>query len=63
MEHLESKDLCARLTGNVGRVSADTFYDMFNLIGTHYSEFYSRDMLEIFHLEGMDQWLEMYRDP
>ena len=63
MEHLESKELCAHLTGNIGRVSADTFYKMFNLISTHYSEFYFRDMLEIFHLEGMDQWLEMYRDP
>ena len=62
MDHCDSKKLCARLTGNVGRLSADSFYQKFNLIGTHFSEFYFSEMLEIFHLEGMDQWPEMHRD-
>ena len=62
MDHQDSKELCARLTGNVGRLSADIFYQQFNLIGTQFSEFYFSEMLEIFHLVGMDHWPEMHRD-
>ncbi|MCK7580961.1 MAG: hypothetical protein MZV65_38675 [Chromatiales bacterium] len=56
MEWLQSGNLCARLTANVSSLSPEEFYEKFNLINSTYSEFHFKDMLEIFHLPGMDQW-------
>jgi hypothetical protein len=58
----EKLSLGARLTGAVSGTSVETFYKNFNLIGTPYSEFPFKDMKQIFHLEGMDNWPEMHRD-
>jgi len=56
MEWLQSGNLCAHLTANVSSLSPQEFYDKFNLVNSTYSEFHFKDMLEIFHLPGMDQW-------
>ena len=56
MEWSQSGNLCARLTANVSSLSPEEFYEKFNLINSTYSEFHFKDMLEIFHLPGMDQW-------
>jgi hypothetical protein len=56
MEWLQSGNLCARLTANVSSLSPEEFYEKFNLINSTYSEFHFKDMLEIFHLPGMEQW-------
>jgi hypothetical protein len=56
MEWLQSGNLCARLTANVSSLSPEEFYEKFNLVNSTYSEFHFKDMLEIFHLPGMDQW-------
>jgi hypothetical protein len=58
MNHLKEEKLCARLTGKVGKMSADTFYKKFNLlVGTNsvYSEFFFKEMLQIFALPGMER--------
>lgn len=44
-------------------MSAPTFYKKFLLVDTPYTEFHFKDMLEIFNLQGMDQWVEMYINP
>jgi hypothetical protein len=61
MDHLESKELCARLTGSVGGVSAETVYENLNLVNTQFSEFSLSEMSDIFHLEGMRQWADTNR--
>jgi hypothetical protein len=57
MEDSESEKLCAHLSGTVGKMPADTFYQEFNLMGsTIFSEFYFKEMIEIYHLPGMELW-------
>jgi hypothetical protein len=63
MDYHESKNRCARLTGDVCSTSVESFYNKFNLIDTPYLEFFFKDMLEIYHLEGMDQWPAMCIHP
>ena len=41
---------------NSADISADEFYNRFNLDGHSFSEYYFKDMQRIFHLEGMDHW-------
>ena len=49
--------LCARLMGTVANKPADEFYNEFNLNkGTVFSEFYFKEMMQIFHFPGMELW-------
>jgi hypothetical protein len=53
----ESEKLCARLTGSVANKSANEFYQEFNLQkGTVFSEFYFKEMMQIYHFPGMELW-------
>lgn len=59
MSHREEDELCARLTGIVGQLSAEDFYEQFNLDYTknvYYSEFFFPEMMQIFAMPGMDWW-------
>jgi hypothetical protein len=51
--------LCAQLTGTVAKKAADEFYEEFNLISSAFSEYYLKEMMEIFHLPGMERWPEL----
>ena len=46
--------LCARLTGTVAKKADDEFYQEFNLINSGFSEYYLKEMMEVFNLPGMD---------
>ena len=53
----ESEKLCARLTGTVANKAADEFYDEYNLERKAvFAEFFFRDMMQIYHLPGMELW-------
>ena len=55
----ESEKLCARLTESVGDRPVDVFYKEFNLEkGTVFAEFYVKEMMQIYHLPGMETWPE-----
>ena len=55
----ESEMLNARLTGIVGDRPADEFYQEFNLVRpTVFAEFYFKEMMQIYHLPGMETWPE-----
>jgi hypothetical protein len=56
MGGLESETLCACLTEPVADKTADNFYEEFNLVSTSFCEYHFKDMIKIFHLEGMDDW-------
>jgi hypothetical protein len=57
MEDTVIEKLCARLTGTVANKPADEFYNEFNLNkGTVFSEFYFKEMMQIFHFPGMELW-------
>jgi hypothetical protein len=56
MEDTESEELCAHLTRTVANKPADEFYQEFNLISSSLSEYYFKEMKEIFHLPGMELW-------
>jgi hypothetical protein len=60
MADLESGVLRAHLTGVVGKKTAAKFYEEFNLISTSFSEYYFKEMMEIFHLEGMENWPSLH---
>jgi hypothetical protein len=51
--------LCAQLTGTVANKAADEFYQEFNLISSAFSEYYLKEMMEIFYLPGMERWPEL----
>jgi hypothetical protein len=60
MVYTESGKLCVSFTADVLKMFSEIFYNKFNLIGTNvYSEFYFKELMEIFHLPGMDQWPDM----
>jgi hypothetical protein len=60
MEDSESEKLCAHLTGTVGKMSAEDFYQEFNLMGTTvFCEYCFKEMMEIYHLPGMELWPRM----
>ena len=53
----ESEKLCARLTESVGDRPVDVFYQEFNLEKpTVFAEFYFKEMMQIYHLPGMEDW-------
>jgi hypothetical protein len=55
-------DLCGRLTGNVGAMSVDTFYERFNLTGAdqiYAEEFNFDETKQRYPLQGMEQWTEI----
>jgi hypothetical protein len=53
----ESEKLCARLTESVGDRPVDVFYKEFNLERpTVFAEFYFKEMMQIYHLPGMELW-------
>jgi len=58
---MANMDLCSRLTGNVGSMSAEIFYERFNQTGADqiYAEFNFDEMKQIYGLQGMEQWPEM----
>ena len=56
----ESEKLCARLTESVGDRPVDVFYQEFNLQKpTVFAEFYLKEMMQIYHLAGMEDWLKL----
>jgi hypothetical protein len=56
MDKVENRPLCSALSSNVGNMSAQTFYDAFNLVSCDYVEFSFNEMTQIFYLEGMEKW-------
>jgi hypothetical protein len=53
----ESEKLCARLTESVGDRPVDVFYKEFNVERpTVFAEFYFKEMMQIYHLPGMELW-------
>ena len=57
MDDSESEMLNDRLTGIVGERPADEFYHEFNLERpTVFAEFYFKEMMQICHLSGMQDW-------
>jgi hypothetical protein len=57
---LESEKLCAHLTGNVGKMSAELFYEKFNLTDKNIiSKYFFKEMMQIFHLPRMENWPKM----
>jgi hypothetical protein len=53
----ESEKRWARLSESVGDRPADVFYQEFNLGGsTVFSKFYFKEMMQIYHLPGMEEW-------
>jgi hypothetical protein len=56
MDRVEKIPLCSALSSNVGTMSAQTFYDAFNLVSCDYKEFSFNEMTAIFYLEGMEKW-------
>ena len=53
----ESEKLCARLTESVGDRPVDVFYQELNLDkGTVFAEIYFKEMMQIYHLPGMEVW-------
>jgi hypothetical protein len=57
MEDSESENLCAHLSGSVGKMATDEFYKEFNLEGsTVFAKFYFKEMMQIYHLPGMELW-------
>ena len=60
----ESEKLCARLTGTVANKAADEFYDEFNLERKAvFAKFFFRDMMQIYHLPGMEDWPKVLITP
>jgi len=60
----ESEKLCACLTGTVANKAADEFYDEFNLERKAvFAEFFFRDMMQIYHLPGMEDWPKVLITP
>ena len=59
MEDTLIEKLCARLTGTVANKPADEFYQEFNLISSSLSEYYFKEMKEIFDLPGMEYWPQL----
>ena len=59
MDDILIEKLCARLTGKVANKHAKDFYEEFNLSTSSYSEYYFKEMKEIFHLPVMDSWPEL----
>jgi hypothetical protein len=51
----ESEKLFAKLTGVDADVPAIEFYNQFKLVGHSSAEYYFKDMMRIFHLQGMEQ--------
>ena len=62
MDDSAREALCARLTGTVSTMSAKDVYNKLNLVDTPFSEFHFKDMVAIFHLDGMEQWPSMLKD-
>ena len=59
MGESESEKICARLTESVGDRPVDVFYKEFNLVRpTVFAEFYFKEMMQIYHLPGMEIWPE-----
>jgi len=56
MDSIEKIPLCSALSSNVGTMSAQAFYDAFNLYSCDYKEFSFNEMTAIFYLEGMEKW-------
>jgi hypothetical protein len=56
MNKVEKTPLCSALSSNVGNMSAQTFYDAFNLVSCDYIELSFNEMTQIFYLEGMEKW-------
>ena len=58
---MANNDLCRRLTEDVGAMSADNFYRLFNFTQKDqvFSEFTFEEMKQIYHLQGMEQWCSM----
>jgi hypothetical protein len=53
----EIEKLCARLTESVGDRPVDVFYKEFNLERpTVFAEFYFKEMMQIYHFSGMQDW-------
>jgi hypothetical protein len=43
-------------------LSPQEFYKQFKLINSTYSEFHFKDLVEIFHLPGMEKWPNMMKE-
>jgi hypothetical protein len=55
MGESESEMLCAHLTGSVGNLVEEEFYQHFTLDkGIVFSEFHFKEMMKIYHFPGMD---------
>ena len=56
----ESETLCAHLTGSVRNRPAIDFYQQFTLDkGLVFAEFFFKEMMQIYHYPGMEEWLEV----
>jgi hypothetical protein len=56
MNSVQKMSLCSALSSTVGTMSAQTFYDAFNLVSCDYKEFSFSEMRNIFYLEEMEKW-------
>jgi hypothetical protein len=63
MDYLEGENPPARQTDDLSRKLLDKTYERLNLVHKNYSEFLFKDMLQLYNLQGMENWPKMVIHP